>query len=348
MTYKYEVFTSGLRPSILWKILIALHSISSCEGIEASKFLEEMNCERLLEDGVCLEKGYQNTKVPEKGNTTIKVTFLQQKVRALNDKDKTIAIDFQVAFQWIDSRIKSRFTEKDVRNGGIGLDLKQTFFAIWKPDLYIYNLTDYKVIWSDQIRLGGLKVASSSLSTYKDNPIEWKVEASAQVLCNLDLYNYPMDNQTCELRLGSQSPNYEFVLYHFNNVCHRTYPEENDDYQMKISFFEKQSVNEGLHQGLGFKIEIKRKLKAFILRYYLPTAAIVLASQISFIIPIDAIPGRIALVVTMFLTLTNIFIHQMVGKNYQSISSNVVTIKVLRYINAFVFIIHRIILNTGR
>ena len=35
---------------------------------------------------------------------------------------------------------------------------------------------------------------------------------------------------------------------------------------------------------------------------------------ISFIIPLSSIPGRVALVVTQFLTLTNIFIHSTVSK----------------------------------
>ena len=51
----------------------------------------------------------------------------------------------------------------------------------------------------------------------------------------------------------------------------------------------------------------------FLYMYYLPCMAIVLVSQISFIIPLSSIPGRVALVVTQFLTLTNIFIHQTVG-----------------------------------
>ena len=41
--------------------------------------------------------------------------------------------------------------------------------------------------------------------------------------------------------------------------------------------------------------------------------AIVVVSFISFLVPLTAIPGRIALVVTQFLTLTNMFIHQMVS-----------------------------------
>ena len=59
-------------------------------------------------------------------------------------------------------------------------------------------------------------------------------------------------------------------------------------------------------------MKIDRILRPFIFRYYLPCAAIVMVSALSFIIPVAALPGRIGLAVTQFLTLTSIFIHQMV------------------------------------
>ena len=39
----------------------------------------------------------------------------------------------------------------------------------------------------------------------------------------------------------------------------------------------------------------------------------VLVSEIGFVVPITAIPGRVALLVTQFLTLVNLFIYQMVN-----------------------------------
>ena len=64
--------------------------------------------------------------------------------------------------------------------------------------------------------------------------------------------------------------------------------------------------------NFGVDIHVKRQLSNYVFQYYLPAITIVLASSISFIIPLSAIPGRVALVVTQFLTLTNIFTHQMV------------------------------------
>ena len=125
-----------------------------------------------------------------------------------------------------------------IQNGGIGLDLKSTFWEIWKPDLYIYNLKDYKVIWSDQIRLASLEVVSTNPLNNTENVIEWKFEASSRIYCKLFLEKYPMDNQTCELKLGSQSPNYKFTLHDPKNHYHRVQRDENGDYLMHITFFE--------------------------------------------------------------------------------------------------------------
>ena len=75
----------------------------------------------------------------------------------------------------------------------------------------------------------------------------------------------------------------------------------------------KDPVLEHHHQtSLGFDIVIKRRPSKYIFQYFLPSCAIVGASSFSFIIPLSAIPGRVALLVTQFLTLTNIFINSMV------------------------------------
>ena len=68
-----------------------------------------------------------------------------------------------------------------------------------------------------------------------------------------------------------------------------------------------------LWMDIGFNITLERIVQPYLYEYYFPTFAIVVVSQISFMIPVSASPGRITLVVTQFLTLTNIFIHQKVG-----------------------------------
>ena len=64
---------------------------------------------------------------------------------------------------------------------------------------------------------------------------------------------------------------------------------------------------------IGFTISMRRKVWNYPITYYIPCALIVMLTQTSFIVPISAIPGRMAFLVTEFLTLTNIFIHQQVN-----------------------------------
>ena len=50
----------------------------------------------------------------------------------------------------------------------------------------------------------------------------------------------------------------------------------------------------------------------YLYQIYLPCFAIVIVSMISFLIPLTAIPGRVTLIVTIFLTITHIFMKQLV------------------------------------
>ena len=56
----------------------------------------------------------------------------------------------------------------------------------------------------------------------------------------------------------------------------------------------------------GFQIRLTRHSTPFLMNTYLPTALLTVASFISFLIPIDMVPGRMALLVTIFLMLVNI------------------------------------------
>ena len=59
-------------------------------------------------------------------------------------------------------------------------------------------------------------------------------------------------------------------------------------------------------------IKLGRCILPFIIKYYLPCIAIITVSLINFLISVSSIPARVALLVTQFLTLTNILIAQQV------------------------------------
>ena len=56
----------------------------------------------------------------------------------------------------------------------------------------------------------------------------------------------------------------------------------------------------------GFKVTMKRIPIPFVITTYLPTGLLTTTAFIGFVIPVDKVPGRMALLVTIFLMLVNI------------------------------------------
>ncbi len=56
----------------------------------------------------------------------------------------------------------------------------------------------------------------------------------------------------------------------------------------------------------GFALVLSRRVNQYMINLYLPTALLVVLSFVSFFIPPEIVPGRMALLVTVFLTIVNI------------------------------------------
>ena len=63
----------------------------------------------------------------------------------------------------------------------------------------------------------------------------------------------------------------------------------------------------GDYAACGFRIHLRRKRVQMIFQIYLPCILFVTVSWVSFLIRPDVVPGRMALLVTLFLVLVNIF-----------------------------------------
>ena len=93
------------------------------------------------------------------------------------------------------------------------------------------------------------------------------------------------------------------------SMYHKTESYTISNFDMTIRF-----VDEGEPVGsntVGMDVEMSRLLTSFVMIYYIPCIAIVIACSLSFVMP-DYPEGRAGLLVTLFLTLTNLFIYQMV------------------------------------
>ena len=279
----------------------------------------------LLAKRACISRWYRKWMLPE-NNTKVYTTIKDQNVRSVDPIKGTVSIDYKLTLRWMDPAIKTNFSEQDKQNKGIVLD-KSNVEWIWIPDLYIYNLSTFTSDL-DTTQVQRLTILTTN-ELYHDNTmtnnitgnktsvVELKLELKSTVYCNFNLSAYPMDKQMCTFRFGSASSGATFVLYdptrEFQCTNSIQYTEFGysvlQNLDMNVVCFDAKLNSR--NNTVGLNIAMHRHVKKFIMKYYLPCAIIVFVSQLSFIIPPTAIPGRVALLVTDFLTLTNLYIHQM-------------------------------------
>ena len=272
-----------------------------------------LNCEngKLLSQNICLPQNYLDGEVPQK--PTIATTRMEiNNLREVNDKKMQITLDFYQELRWVDNRIKTNLMANEV-----AVLNSKMIKHFWIPDLWIKNLFDFKIHGLLEPTSGLVITMYEYCSRYncsseeleKNLIVTYNIEAQATIYCNFNFVNYPMDTQNCEFVMDGSypSPNILELFLEAGSFGETSHHSNTDEFVIEITFDLK-----GNRSGIHSNIRLTRRILPFIIRYYLPCFTIVLVSMIGFIISMDSIPGRVGLLVTQFLTQTNILIAQQV------------------------------------
>ena len=102
---------------------------------------KKFHCENgtLLSSSVCIPMGYIKGEAPRKP-TIVRTKIEINNIREVNDKKMQITIDFYQEITWTDNRIKTTLAP----NSSSCLN-NNLINSIWKPDLWIKNLFDFKL-----------------------------------------------------------------------------------------------------------------------------------------------------------------------------------------------------------
>ena len=302
---------------ILYLIILLMHTIVCLDGRNKATFSDWFNEEEysvdcpggiLLSPNICVPNGYRKGElpmIPLEINTAIEVN----NIREIDDKKMTVSLEIHPQLLWPEPRINANLTQEQMKKGKVlnNINLEN----IWKPDLLIENLHTFK-LHSVLEDMSGLSIGNGLAVGLKNETVIWyEFSAKASVYCNFDFLRYPMDKQECNFTIGTTYPAKQTIVFTFHThvFTFGIATQNTDDFNLQIVNVDGHKDND---TKFGFTIKMSRRLQPFIMECYLPCIAIVIVSHISFILPLDAIPGRVALLVTQFLTLTNICIHQQV------------------------------------
>lgn len=317
----------------LLHVIILVHKTFQQENKlpqSTNELLSRQECARgkSLSSSVCLPAGYNLGEVPTIPSI-IHTIFEINNIREIDDKKMTVTFEFYQQLTWIDERILLNLSAEESKLGGVPLTSNQ-LQHIWTPGLWIQSLFDFKLrsVFEPSI---GLFIhektrcelfectSNTSDTTYVDlhsndkkvTAVTFNFEARATVFCNFNYFRYPMDTQTCDFVMSSAYPFPDIVIFKLESSAFgSTFNNSNtDDFILDITF--KDIVNG--FSGISCVLRLERCLLPYIMKYYLPCIAMVIVSFISFLLSLNSIPARVALLVTLFLTLTNILIAQQVS-----------------------------------
>ena len=299
-----------------------------CKPSEEWDLIKIGKKEKILPN-ICLPSTYHANESPGDANkealTSVTLFFADTKIIEINERKRTLTFSIWIWAFWHDPRINVKWDnkQKTIRLPSI----TNTEYVAWYPFIS-YGINDMieiepllDPIIAKEFRLFPGKFANqifrndafaSNLTLIGANP-RWKLK----IFCDFDFSRYPFDNQICSFKMVTERLNVTLVSPPNHSDRMPKVQTELSGFDIEREWITSVPKYDPIYQDetstFGFHFKLTRQIQPFIYKFYIPCIAIVIASFLSFVIPLNATPGRIALIVTQFLTLTNIFIHQMVS-----------------------------------
>ncbi|XP_046400904.1 glutamate-gated chloride channel alpha-like isoform X1 [Ischnura elegans] len=226
----------------------------------------------------------------------------------LNELKQMLSIEMNLRIYWQDIRLKNGIEALFENEAGRNVHNYLSFTSeilpkIWVPDIY----TDYaKQVTSQEILRRPM-----SIRLYPNGTIRYSARIMTELSCPMDFKMYPGDIQRCDLRLesyGYTRKELEFAWKSEGRVVNIDHRLAHFDFEV-AQVGEKGEVNfaSGSYPAIYLCLKFHRRLSYHLLQTYVPSSLFVIISWLSFLIPVEYATGRLAICMTLLLTLTAMF-----------------------------------------
>ena len=269
-------------------------------------------CEEDKQYSWCIPSNYDENVEPwkyrDKTNSTLpwiyhfKFDILD--VKQINDQTQTVTLMMYLRMKWLEPRIEINKSNEEWIQNWTGLSYSpQILKHLWYPDLEIYGVENFrpKSILKDL----------AELNIYKDRFMQYNTRVDTTISCPMNFDHYPMDSHLCPFQISSYRGTIETISCSSNYYYNET-KQRNLQYSITMAplppEYQTFSIRKGfVYKTCGFNIILSRARGQIFVQVYLTSAMFVIVSWLSFIIKPEVVPGRIALLVTTFLVLVNVF-----------------------------------------
>ena len=268
-----------------------------------------------LEYGACIVQGYRAHILP-RSEVTIFVKVNKQNINHVNDKLGTYIMNVEIQMYWTDPDIRTKF-----QHGQDYIALStRAIGKIWTPDIFVSDLTDYRM-FKDSQRVESIKLwPANSTKLFEENEdtvLESTISFQASVNCQFNFSNYPKDESRCNFEFGSQYHNIRFIFIQGGAPNNHSFT---GLHECSMSLSNTTLLdNSAFKNQISIDIHIKRSIRPFLYRYYLPCIGATIISLFSVLIPPTLVQARVTLSVTVILMVVNLYVLQMVSFDLENI-----------------------------
>ena len=281
------------------------------------------NEQEFFSDRLCRDTGYELSLPSSTEINTVLLNVRQFTVLEIDEKAKRMEVNVKFTMQWYDSRItlipssSDNNTRQTITVSHYNQQKSNDIWnSIWTPDSIIRyaNIRRYTLA-QDPFSFLSI-ISDETLDEYNPNKVtvlQVSRRMKISLICDFEFDMFPLDTQNCSVTWLNIGGSNTFLKLSMALVQSSGIQLCKEGFQIESTIRQGKLYGEAETPYVELHLSMHRIWLIYLYQYYLPCASIVFVSHVSFVIPPSSIPGRLGLLATLFLTLTNIFINHLVS-----------------------------------
>ena len=250
---------------------------------------------------VCVPKNHNKFIVPQIP-LDINATIALKSIQSIDPHKYGITGLMWVWTTWKDPQLVANSTQDSREFTPVS---KNVLDLIWVHDLFVYQLKEDQEMNTKPKNL--VHIGNINGEVY----VTVAMRHLVTVNCKMDFSNFPFDTQTCVFEFGIIEMNSNFVNIK-SNLYNQMTTQASVEFQYEIEEHRGEKLLPLLgynnsFETFGIKVILIRNIHSYVWNYFIPVCGMSLTGSISFLIMPEAVPGRIALLITLQLVLIQIF-----------------------------------------
>ena len=282
----------------------SLQSLPSCANVSDS-FL-----------GLCSNvDNYSHLEYPEPTPILVKVVLMIEDVIGIDQEAQVINLRLKLGLTWNDTRIALAYSNLNKPKYYYKVQHNE-FKKIWKPDIQFLNSVSTS-LWNNENN----KIFEESLEE-----VSWMQSYTVSISCGMDFSTYPFDDHECYLKLWHIGGISEFVLLDKPEIVidneeviwqRSSFDISFESIESSIKTIQSSKISFTESYSLAtIKMNLKRKYqerRTVLIEFIFPSFTYSILALISYFICVESVPGRMGLLVTLYLIAINTYVSTSQG-----------------------------------